>query len=802
MFYFITIGWIVGVACMGQQYAFMPSLGLISCILLITLMGILFIAYQKITAYFFKFLILMCSCICSILLGFNYANHEINLRLKQRETKIEDTTVLVYVKHIPKLKEKSIQQKVDVLNRKAEVVQWFASMHRDTLGLELGQYYQLTGKIKPAHGYATAGSFDVEKWYIQQNIMANFKVTSIQKVSTLDIQQQGYANYVQQQNAFISQVLLWIEKQRLEIRNFIQQQPIQHKGLTLALLTGDESLLNKNLEQQFQRFGMSHLLAISGPHVIIFAMMVCWCLQYLIARFIPSIYLKIPKQYLLIIPFLACVMIYCAYVGFEIPSLRTLLVCIVGSLFILLKQPLRPLTLLLLSAFVLLLFDPFSVLSAAFWLSYGACFILLRIYQTVHHEILEDASTFVKIKQFVWALVESQWKIFIALFPLMILFFHQISWITPLSNILAIPWIGLVIVPLDIIAGISYFIFEPLSALVFQINDGMLSLLLFFIQSLETLFSPQLYPIYLNIWEILGIFLALMILFLPKGVVPKVWSVICLIPLFFHNTQENIEISVLDVGQGQAIFIRNLNKTMMLDTGGSFNEDEFSIGQQVILPFLSIQDSKTLDILMLSHLDQDHSGAYFKIRDQLNIQHLYANENIEGQQTPQLCQAGDKLNLGSEIDIQVLSPSADDLAQAKFEKNEMSCIVYLQIPHAYPYQSYLFMGDAGWATEFKLLQKYPDLSVDVLVLGHHGSQHSSAYSFLKQINPKLALISAGFDNRYGHPSSKTIQRLRALQIPYLTTIHSGSIQFITAKNGQVKMSSYRAQKSWHNIAEQ
>lgn len=797
------IGWIVGVACMGQQYAFMPSLGLISCMLLMALMGILFIVYQNITAYFFKFFILICSCMCSILLGFSYANHELNLRLKSRETKIEDTTVLVYVKHISQLKEKSIQQKVEVLNRKAEVVQWFASMHLETSGLELGQYYQLTGKIKPAHGYAIAGSFDVEKWYIQQNIMANFKVTSIQKVSTLDIQQQGYAHYIQQQNSFIHRTLLWIEQQRLNIRTFIQQQPIQHKGLTLALLTGDESLLNKNVEQQFQRFGMSHLLAISGPHVIIFAMMVCWCLQYLITHYVPSIYLKIPKQYLLIMPFLACVVVYCAYVGFEIPSLRTLLICMIGSVFILLQQPLRPLVLLLLSAFVLLLFDPFSVLSAAFWLSYGACFILLRIYQTVHHESLEGVSTFIKIQQYAWALVESQWKIFIALFPLMIIFFHQISWMAPLSNIFAIPWIGLVIVPLDILAGISYLFFEPLSRLFFQINDVMIAVLMWVLQCLDAVFSPQLYPIYLSIWGILGIFLALIIIFLPKGIIPKTWSVMCLMPIFFnHHTQDNIEIHLLDVGQGQAIFIRNANKTMMLDTGGSFNEDEFSIGQQVILPFLSMQNSKALDILMLSHLDQDHSGAYFKIRDQLNIQHLYANERIEGAQTTQLCQAGDRLNLGSEINLQVLSPSVDDLAKAKFEKNEMSCIVYLQIPHAYPYQSYLFMGDAGWATEFKLLQQYPDLHVDVLVLGHHGSQHSSAYNFLKQLNPKLVLISAGFDNRYGHPSSKTIQRLQALQIPYLTTIHSGSIQLMTAKNGQVKMSSYRAQKSWHDFPAQ
>ena len=267
---------------------------------------------------------------------------------------------------------------------------------------------------------------------------------------------------------------------------------------------------------------------------------------------------------------MSCVIIYCAYVGFEIPALRTLLVCILGSLFILLKQSIKPLSLLLLSACILLFFDPFSVLSAAFWLSYGACFILLRIYQTIQNDKLEQASFYEKCKHYIGALIESQWKIFIALFPLMIIFFNQISWITPLSNLFAIPWIGLIIVPLDIFGGISYFFFKPLSTIIFELNDLMLSLLLHFIQLLDDIFNPQLYPIYLNIWALAGLILALIILFMPKGIVPRAWSILCIIPIFLgQQSSETFEFVLLDVGQGQSIFIRNENKKMLLDTGGS-----------------------------------------------------------------------------------------------------------------------------------------------------------------------------------------------------------------------------------------
>ncbi|MCP5774037.1 ComEC/Rec2 family competence protein, partial [Klebsiella pneumoniae] len=149
-------------------------------------------------------------------------------------------------------------------------------------------------------------------------------------------------------------------------------------GLLLALLSGDESFLDQATEQKFQRFGMSHLLAISGPHVLIFAFIVCGALQYLISSCAPQIYLKWPRQYFLSLPFLLCVLLYCAFVGFEIPALRTLLICVIVTFTLLLRQSMQPLKLLILSAALLLLFAPFSIFSAAFWLSYGACFVLLR----------------------------------------------------------------------------------------------------------------------------------------------------------------------------------------------------------------------------------------------------------------------------------------------------------------------------------------------------------------------------------------------------------------------------------------
>ncbi|MDN5511420.1 DNA internalization-related competence protein ComEC/Rec2 [Acinetobacter sp.] len=808
MIQMICIGWVLGIATMGKTFPLLqlwlvPSIALFILTLLLKLTVL-----KHVQRLYFEFLQLCIAFCLGITLGYHYAELQLNERLQFREQQPEVAEVIGYVKNLNELGDHSIQQKIQILNRHTEVVQWQAFLKNaadadSSSVLELGQYYRLHGQILPAHSYATEGAFDQEQWYIQQNIMSGFRVSAIEKLSQQQVAALSYGRHLRQQGSVSNQIQLWVEQQRLALRNFINQQPVQHKGLMLALLTGDKSLLDPETEQLFQRFGMSHLLAISGPHVLIFAVLLCWSLHQFISRYRPQIYLKWPKQYLLIWPFCASVALYCAFVGFEIPALRTLLSCVLISLFILFKQKVRALNILLFSASILLIFDPFSILSAAFWLSYGACFVLLRIYQTVQQQSSTDKlkSRIQSIKMQLKLLIESQWKIFLALFPLMMLFFKQIAWITPLSNLFAIPWIGLVIVPLDLLAALCYFIAEPLGGLVFQLNDLCLAALLWLLQLLDWLFAPTLQPIAMNFAVWLSLCLGLMILFLPRAVLPKAWAVLCFVPLITLDASKNeFELNVLDVGQGQAIFIRDQDQTLMIDMGGNYDEAKFSIGKQIILPFLSVKGVHQLDQLVLTHLDLDHYGAYQSIKHDLAIKQVYSNEQIEIPSSSQFdyCRQGLQWHWKNHVDMTVLSPKAENLAYAKAEKNEMSCVIYLQVKNAQPYQNFLLMADAGWKTEYQILQDYPDLKVDVLVLGHHGSQHSSAYAFLKQLKPKLAIASAGFNNRYGHPSKMTLQRLRQLDIPLLTTVQQGSIQFTQQADGQMQLHYAREHRQWLN----
>ncbi|HCA5284325.1 TPA: DNA internalization-related competence protein ComEC/Rec2 [Acinetobacter nosocomialis] len=801
----ILLGWVGGIALMGIHLPLIMQYGKVGRALL--LLAFIFYLFKRSVFVSRPFLKAMYSLLCAanlFVVGYQYAENALVERLQQREMDSKNLDIIVYINQLSEEKDNKVQQSAQVLNLSKDPVNWLLylkndnqSMLKSNQELQLGHYYRLSGKTKPAHSYATAGAFDQEKWFIQRNIMSGFIVQYIEPLSLDEIYRLGYQQHSREQQSFFNRFQINIEKLRLTFRHLLENSSLQQKGLILALLTGDESLLSDETQIQFKQLGIAHLLAISGPHVLIFAIMLSWSCYQVICRYYPQIYLWKPKQVLMAIPCCFGVLIYTAFVGFEIPALRTLLSVFIFISFILLKQPLKPFALLIYSASLLLLMDPFSVLSAGFWLSYGACFILLRIYQTIvqipDQHFLSLRSKMIFMTK---VLIESQGKIFIALSPLTLLFFQQISWIAPLTNIVAVPIVGGIIVPLNIIAACTWFIAKPFGNMLFYFNDILLSILLSCLGLLEKLSLP-LQGISLTPLALFAVSLGILILFLPKGILPKTWGMLCCLPLIVVNkTNQPIQLHILDVGQGQAIFLQQPEQNWLIDTGGSYDEKIFSIGQNVVVPFLRQQGVKRLDRVVLSHLDQDHSGAFPFIQQEIPVKQVLSNEQSSTtlKQPFQYCHQGQQWQY-PELDIQILWPKEKDLAFVHSQQNQYSCVVYLHFKGISDYQNFLIMGDAGWEAEYELLKDYPSLKVDVLVLGHHGSKHSSAYDFLATLKPKLAIASAGFDNRYGHPSQEVINRLKALHIPLKSTVEQGTLSFVL-ENQKMILHNRRFERLW------
>ncbi|MFT4019884.1 MAG: DNA internalization-related competence protein ComEC/Rec2 [Acinetobacter sp.] len=804
------IAWILGIASIGywEHFIFPPMLKWIlffSCVIwFVAIRNKLRIPKitQQNTWWYTEKILILCMVFC---FAADYAQQHLKQRLDLRQLSIHSDEVVVYIDRINQLNTNGSQQVMQVWDAQhQQSVLWVANIYPDTdtqTKFKIGHYYRVQGQVRPAHGYAVDGAFDLEKWYLQQNWMANFRVKYSQEISPDEALALSSVHFIQQQSTIQTQAKTWIEQQRLKSRELLQTQSFIEKGLMLALLTGDQSLLSESVQQQFQQLGISHLLAISGPHVLIFAVLMSAMLHGIICKFCPHFYLRYPKPYLLSFPFLACVLLYCGFVGFEIPACRTLFTAVTLVVCLWMKWHVSSLNVLFISASLLLLFDPLSIWSAGFWLSYGACFILLRIYQTIARTPeIPERHIIDRVKNICAILWESQWKIFVALIPIALFFFQKISWLSPIANVLAVPVIGSVIVPLNIFATLIHYLLPPLATVLYQCADLGLQVLIYVLDGLSS-FSPHALQWFgFTPWQIASLSIFIVILFLPKGVIPRTWAVLCAVPLFIdakYNT--DFELKILDVGQGQAVYIRENQQHFLIDTGGSYNEQQgHGIAEKVLFPFFAQHGVKHLSHVILTHLDQDHSGAFAQLAEEIQPKKVMSNEKPAFMPTGtqfEYCHAGQKWRVGK-LSFEILSPTESDLGDIKGQKNEMSCVVYLTYQHPVGTRHILIMGDAGQMAEQRLMQVYPHLPVDLLVLGHHGSRFSSSNEFLMHYQPALALVSAGFANRYGHPSQEVQQRLKRLEIPMHDTITRGTMSFHLNDEGQWVEQDTRHLQQW------
>lgn len=545
--------------------------------------------------------------------------------------------------------------------------------------------------------------------------------------------------------------------------------------------------------------GISHLLAISGPQVILAALIITWLLQKLLDRF-PRLYLKAERRRWLLPVFMLVVLLYAGLAGFDIPAQRT--VVMIGLTVLLLwwrKHWSRP-RILLIAASVLLLLDPLAILSAAFWLSFGAVAILLSMNVAPS---IEAHVTVARPQLHRWRIaarqfVQLQWRLFILLAPLVLLCFAKISWLAPVVNLLAIPLLSTVILPLNLLAYALSLLSPWLADVIWQLALGLLDIFHRMLHILAHTFPHALQPFYLSAIQLLALFAMLVLLLLPKGLLPRWWIVFLLIPLCYPARPiMPLTVQVLDVGQGLSVILKTAHHAMLVDTGAKTGTT--SMGDKVVIPALQAQGIARLDKLMLTHLDNDHSGGAPVVLQQIAVTQLTSSEVFAPYPT-YLCKAGQSWQWDG-VSFKVLSPLPTHFQVTNKQgstKNEKSCVLMVEVPAQanIPAQHVLIMGDAGLYTEFLLQQQAVPLHADLLILGHHGSQHSSSSPFLVSVHPQRAVVSAGYLNRYAHPKPIVLARLAEQQITVDSTIDSGTLTYELGKQKYLQPQRYRDQKLW------
>ena len=626
--------------------------------------------------------------------------------------------------------------------------------------IHAGEQWHWTVRMKRPWGTANLGGFDYEAWLIHQGFGATGNVVG--KAETLRISSLDYRYALQVMRESLRDWMLQLLPQ--------ETSPVA-SGVLLALMLGDQSAISAEHWAIFQRTGTSHLIAISGSHIALLAGFAFFLLRRLWSLS-PALCRHLPAQKAASIAAFLIGLMYALLAGFGIPVQRALLMLAVVAFAQLRDQESNLKESLSWAVLLVLFYDPAAVHAPGFWLSVGA--VALIAYQFRPGSKNNWVSAF-------WLL---QWPMFIFLIPLQAIFFGQFSIVSPLVNFVAIPLIELLLVPLAfLLLFLSLFSME-IATQGFRLWQWMFNLL-WQVLSWTSDFHWATFAVSTENTLALNLAFGLALLgviwlLLPKGFPNRFLGWLLIAPLLFMPPQRpkanDYWLSVLDVGQGLAVMVETEHHLLIYDTGASFASG-FDFGDAVLLPWLRARGYREVDLLMVSHGDNDHIGGADSLIQAMKVQQVSTSvpERFSKSQAG-FCLSDTQWNWDG-VTFTILHPSDYGI----FSENNLSCVLRIQSAGGVV----LIPGDLEKEGERQLLLRSgAELNADILLVPHHGSKTSSTVEFLAAVSPQVAIVSAGRLNRFHHPAKSIVERYDGQQIPLYNTAQWGMVQFqIRARDG-------------------
>lgn len=652
--------------------------------------------------------------------------------------------------------------------------------------IQAGERWQMTVRLKAPHGARNPHGFDYELWLWEQGLQATGYVRSGPKDPVpRRLAQTGWHP---------------VERARQQVRELIDARVAepQYAGLLAALVVGDQNAIERADWDVFRATGVAHLMSISGLHVTMFA----WLAALLVGGLWRRsgrlcLWLAAPSAALLGGVLLAGA--YALFSGWGVPAQRTvLMLAVVGLLRLSGKRWPWPHVWLLAGAVVVGI-DPWALLQPGFWLSFVAVGVLFASDSGLGAGAAPTrsgqgaaASGFSAARAVagVGVLVKEQWVITLALTPLILLLFGQVSLVGLLANALAIPWVTLLITPLAMLG----LVLAPL----WEVAAWAIAGLLAYLQLLASLPFATLWiaqaPLWAGVAGLAGG--VLLVLQLPWSL--RLLGLPLLMPVLLWQAprphEGQFELLAADIGQGNAVIVRTATHTLLYDAGPRFGLDS-DAGSRVLVPLLRAQGS-SLDMLMLSHRDSDHVGgarAVLQTQPQAQLRSSIGQAHeLQAVRPATRCLAGQRWRWDG-VDFEVLHPQAGAY-ETRLKSNAMSCV--LRVANAT--QSALLVGDIEKEQEAQLVAQGAGLKSDVLLVPHHGSKTSSSDVFLDAVQPHMALVQAGYRNRFGHPAAPVLARYAQRPIRVLDSPHCGAITWRSDQPQQVRCERLQALRYWHH----
>ena len=649
---------------------------------------------------------------------------------------------------------------------------------QDIAPIRAGERWRFSVRLRRPHGSANPHGFDYESWLLQRAIGASGYVRP-GGTARLDDLARRPAYFVERAREIL----------RERFWDTLPDRP--YAGILIALAIGDQNAIDARQWQLFARTGVSHLMSISGLHVTMVASLFA-ALVYWMWRRSSALMLGLAARKASALAGFLAALGYCLIAGFAVPAQRTVYMVGVVALALWANRISSVSRVLCSALLVVLLLDPWAVLAPGFWLSFGAVAVILYVatgrLRPRHGLALGPGLV-------EWGRV--QWAITLALAPLLLVWFQQMSLVSPLANAVAIPLVSLVVTPLALAGSVL-----PLDFILHLAHAAMAvqMWLLEWCAGLPLAVWQQHAP---AAWTVALAMAGTAWLLLPRGVPARWLGLALLLPMYAVAPPAPAPgaawVTVLDVGQGLAVMVQTARHAVLYDAGPAYGPEADS-GSRVILPFLRASGITRLDAMVVTHEDKDHMGGAVSVLSGLPVGVLYSSLSAShaawraGPAYRLPCSAGQGWDWDG-VRFDLLHPSAGSYAIDGLKSNDRSCVLKISAAGG----TVLLTGDIEARSERELLGRSPgELRADVLVVPHHGSRTSSTHEFIAAVEPRWAVFAVGYRNSLGHPKEEVVERYRVSGAQMLRTDSAGAV-LVRLEDEGVGVQAYRAlsRRYWH-----
>ena len=642
------------------------------------------------------------------------------------------------------------------------------SWYRPLEYIRPGQRWELTLRMDPPHGRLNRGGLDWHRHLVARRVGALASV----------VDQPSYLGSSSWRG--------WADRQRQYLGEVLQAETRHYRAAALAraLTLADRSGMDAELSETLRRTGTAHLLAISGLHVGMVAGLAALVGGWLLAPLV-LVHGGLDRRRLALVCALVAAAAYGFLAGWTLPTQRAWIMLAVALGALLLRRGLQPAHALVLALALILAIDPMAPLASGFWLSFAAVAVLIWAFAW-----RPQASS--GTGAWLTGLIRAQVVIAIGMLPLNIGVFEQLVPVALPANLVAIPLVGLLILPCLLLA-VALILLDLPAAWLLGLADAALVWLVGLLDSLAALeFAHRPMPA-VGLAVLAPALIGALWLLAPRGWPGRWLGLALLLPLLWPRlpsvSVDELELTVMDVGNGLAVLIRAGDELVLYDTGPGDGEGRDAIART--LPgLLRALGAGRPQRLVVSHSHRDHAGGLGSLDLDDPGLDVFSAHGFVGQP----CLSGSGWQSGPwQFRFLHPSPGLPNLG------HNSACVLHVVGPGG----SVLLTGGIDQTVESRLLLENPDLGADLLVLASGGHRRGGSEPFLRQLAPAIALASVSPVDRSGRPHPELRARLEQVGVPLLTTASCGALTLRLSPEHPVMLESEagRQRRFWQRHAE-